>query len=73
MCIRDRSLVEPGAVDTELGDHISDEARPGFEARLAGVERLAADDIADAVSYIVCSPRRVAINEILVRPTEQVA
>ena len=67
------SLVEPGAVDTELGDHINPRAKGAFEARIAGVERLAATDIADAVGYIVTSPRRVAINEILIRPTEQVA
>ncbi len=30
-----------------------------------------ADDIADAISYIVTRPRRVAINELLIRPTEQ--
>lgn len=32
---------------------------------------MAADDIADAISYIVARPRRVAINELLIRPTEQ--
>ena len=30
-----------------------------------------ADDIADAVAYVVTRPRRVAVNEILIRPTEQ--
>jgi NADP-dependent 3-hydroxy acid dehydrogenase YdfG len=29
------------------------------------------DDIADAIAYIVTRPRRVAVNEMLVRPTEQ--
>jgi NADP-dependent 3-hydroxy acid dehydrogenase YdfG len=28
-------------------------------------------DIADAVSYIVTRPRHVAVNEMLIRPTEQ--
>ena len=37
----------------------------------AGVERLAAEDIADAIAYIVTRPRRVAVNELLIRPTEQ--
>ena len=36
-----------------------------------GIELLAAEDIAHAVRYAVSQPRRVAINEILVRPTEQ--
>ena len=40
---------------------------------MSGVEPLAAEDIADAIRYIVTRPRRVAINELLVRPTEQEA
>jgi len=35
------------------------------------VERLQADDIAGAIGFIVTRPRRVAVNEMLVRPTEQ--
>jgi NADP-dependent 3-hydroxy acid dehydrogenase YdfG len=31
-----------------------------------------AGDIADAITYIVTRPRHVAINEVLIRPTEQV-
>jgi NADP-dependent 3-hydroxy acid dehydrogenase YdfG len=41
------------------------------KGRFEGVERLRSEDIADAVSYIVTRPRHVAINELLVRPTEQ--
>ncbi|HEV8174858.1 MAG TPA: hypothetical protein VGP91_14545 [Actinoplanes sp.] len=32
-----------------------------------GIEALRADDIADAISYIVTRDRRVAVNEMLVR------
>jgi NADP-dependent 3-hydroxy acid dehydrogenase YdfG len=35
------------------------------------VEKMHPEDIASAISYIVTSPRRVAINEIVVRPTDQ--
>ena len=35
------------------------------------MERMESEDIADAIAYIVTRPRRVAINEILIRPTEQ--
>jgi NADP-dependent 3-hydroxy acid dehydrogenase YdfG len=35
------------------------------------MERLNAEDIAQAVLFMVTRPRHVAINEILVRPTEQ--
>jgi NADP-dependent 3-hydroxy acid dehydrogenase YdfG len=65
------SLVEPGAVDTELRDHLSAEARAAQQKRFVGVEPLTADDIADAIGYIVTRPRHVAINEVLVRPTAQ--
>ena len=35
------------------------------------MEVLLSEDIADAVAYIVTRPRRVAVNEMLVRPTNQ--
>jgi NADP-dependent 3-hydroxy acid dehydrogenase YdfG len=65
------SLVEPGAVITELRDHLRPQIRAQQEARFHDVERLAADDIADAITYIVTRPRHVAVNEVLIRPTEQ--
>jgi NADP-dependent 3-hydroxy acid dehydrogenase YdfG len=65
------SLVEPGAVDTELASHVRPEVWEQARQRFAEVERLEAGDIADAVAYIVTRPRRVAVNEMLIRPTEQ--
>ena len=65
------SLVEPGAVSTELATHLRPEIREQSLKRFAGIERLEADDIADAIAYVVTRPRHMAINELLVRPTEQ--
>jgi NADP-dependent 3-hydroxy acid dehydrogenase YdfG len=65
------SLVEPGATSTELATHLRPEVLDQLRARLADVERLEAADIADAIAYIVTRPRHVAVNEMLVRPTEQ--
>jgi NADP-dependent 3-hydroxy acid dehydrogenase YdfG len=65
------SLVEPGAVATELASHNRPEIRENIDQRFADLERLQAQDIADAIDYIVTRPRRVAVNEILIRPTEQ--
>jgi NADP-dependent 3-hydroxy acid dehydrogenase YdfG len=65
------SLVEPGAVATELASHNRPEVREQMGQRFAAVERMEASDIADAITYIVTRPRRVAINEILIRPTDQ--
>lgn len=65
------SLVEPGATATELSFHLRDEVRATQLKRFEGMERMAADDIADAIEYVVTRPRHVAINEMLIRPTEQ--
>jgi NADP-dependent 3-hydroxy acid dehydrogenase YdfG len=65
------SVVEPGAVDTELPTHVRPEVQESMAKRFADVERLESEDIADAIAYIVTRPRRVAVNELLVRPTNQ--
>jgi NADP-dependent 3-hydroxy acid dehydrogenase YdfG len=65
------SLVEPGAVATELVSHNRPEIRDQMSQRFAGTQRMEATDIADVIDYIVSRPRHVAINEVLVRPTEQ--
>ncbi|MEA2161591.1 MAG: hypothetical protein QOD66_3971 [Solirubrobacteraceae bacterium] len=65
------SLVEPGAVSTELASHNRPEIQKTIGERFSDMERLEATDIADAISYIVTRPRHVAINEVLIRPTDQ--
>jgi NADP-dependent 3-hydroxy acid dehydrogenase YdfG len=64
------SLVEPGATESELVTHVRPEVRDQLPP--SDIQILAAEDIADAILYIVTRPRHVAVNEILVRPTEQV-
>jgi NADP-dependent 3-hydroxy acid dehydrogenase YdfG len=66
------SLVEPGAVDTELRDHITQpEAKAAAEQMATSMRALHSDDIARAILYVVSQPAHVAINEVLVRPTDQ--
>jgi NADP-dependent 3-hydroxy acid dehydrogenase YdfG len=65
------SLVEPGAVETELASHNRPEVRETISQRFEGIERLQPEDIAEAITFIVTRPRRTAVNEVLVRPTEQ--
>lgn len=65
------SLVEPGAVNTELASHLRPEIAEQAMKRFGNIERLESEDIADAIHYIVTRPRHMAINEVLVRPTEQ--
>ncbi|MEV0362128.1 SDR family NAD(P)-dependent oxidoreductase [Nocardia fusca] len=65
-------VLEPGAVDTELGSHnnatIHAELLDPFNAQH---ERLVPADIADAITYMVTRPRHTAIAELWVMPTDQ--
>ena len=66
------SLVEPGAVSTELTDHITQpEAKAASVQMYTSMRALQAEDIARAVLYLVTQPPHVAVNELLVRPTDQ--
>jgi NADP-dependent 3-hydroxy acid dehydrogenase YdfG len=65
------SLVEPGAVATELISHNRDEVLETLRPFVASMQPMAAEDIADAIAFIVTRPRHVAVNELLIRPTEQ--
>jgi NADP-dependent 3-hydroxy acid dehydrogenase YdfG len=63
------SLVEPGATATELAGHNRPEVLDSLRSQFG--QRMEAGDIADAITYIVTRPRHVAVNEMLIRPTEQ--
>jgi NADP-dependent 3-hydroxy acid dehydrogenase YdfG len=65
------SLVEPGATATELSSHNRPEIREEISQRFGHMERMQAEDIAAAILFIVTRPRHVAVNELLIRPTEQ--
>ena len=62
-------LVEPGATATELASHNRPEVLQSIRNQFG--QRMQAEDIADAITYVVTRPRQVAINEVLIRPTEQ--
>jgi NADP-dependent 3-hydroxy acid dehydrogenase YdfG len=65
-------VVEPGFVSTELASHITD---PGIQAMAKtmaeSMRTLQPEDIAGAVLYALTQPEHVAVNEILIRPTDQ--
>jgi len=65
------SLVEPGAVKTELATHVRSEGWEQLSNNVANTELMESTDIAETIAFIVTRPRRVAINEVLIRPTEQ--
>jgi len=62
-------LVEPGATATELAGHNRPEVLDSIRNQFG--QTMQAEDIADAIIYIVTRPRHVAVNEMLIRPTEQ--
>jgi NADP-dependent 3-hydroxy acid dehydrogenase YdfG len=65
------TLVEPGAVATELTDHITHaETRAATKDYVRDLA-ITAQDIAEIVDFAVTRPRRMTLNEILVRPTAQ--
>jgi NADP-dependent 3-hydroxy acid dehydrogenase YdfG len=65
------ALVEPGAVATELSSHNRPKIREAIAERFGDIRRLDAEDIAEAVLYVVAQPDHVAVNEVLVRPAGQ--
>jgi NADP-dependent 3-hydroxy acid dehydrogenase YdfG len=66
------TLVEPGAVATELPGHNRPEILEQMAKRFQGVTPLAAEDIAGAVLYAIGQPANVGVNELLIRPSAQV-
>jgi NADP-dependent 3-hydroxy acid dehydrogenase YdfG len=67
------TIIEPGAVDTELQEHIPDEEikQQIEEGMIESMTPLESDDIARAIIYAVTQPQHVNVNELLVRPTDQ--
>ncbi len=65
------TLIEPGAVATELVMHNRPEILEELAKRFAGVPPMRPQDIANAILYALGQPPNVGINEVLVRPTRQ--
>jgi len=66
------TLIEPGAVDTELREHVPDaETRDRIDTWARSMRQLKSEDVAAAILYAVSQPPHVNVNEILLRPTDQ--
>jgi NADP-dependent 3-hydroxy acid dehydrogenase YdfG len=65
------TLIEPGAVATELTDHITDAQTKKATEQFVRDVAIRPEDIAEVVVFAVTRPRRMTLNEILVRPTAQ--
>ena len=66
------SAIEPGMVDTELPDHVTDpDASDLMTGLLNDIECLRSTDIAETVAFIAALPRHVNISELTILPTAQ--
>ncbi|KTG10400.1 oxidoreductase [Haloprofundus marisrubri] len=67
------ATIEPGAVDTELLEHIpDDDVQSNVKEYVGSMDALAPEDIARTITFVVTQPQRVDINEVLIRPLDQV-
>jgi NADP-dependent 3-hydroxy acid dehydrogenase YdfG len=65
------TVIEPGAVATELTDHITHPDAKDSAEQLYQQLAITAEDVADVIAFAVTRPRRMTLNEILLRPTAQ--
>jgi len=65
------TLVEPGVVATELPGHITHAGTRQGVQQLYDKAEVTAEDIAEVIAFTLSRPRRLAINEILLRPAGQ--
>lgn len=66
------SVIEPGAVATELREHIGHaQTQQALNAWAENMRQLQAEDVAETILFCVTRPPHVSINEVLMRPTDQ--
>jgi NADP-dependent 3-hydroxy acid dehydrogenase YdfG len=65
------TLIEPGAVATELPTHITHEATRQGTEQLYSQVTVTAEDIAEVIAFAVNRPKHLVINEVLLRPANQ--
>jgi NADP-dependent 3-hydroxy acid dehydrogenase YdfG len=65
------SVIEPGAVDTELVSHNREEIQERHRQRFQQTQKMEAADIAETIAFVITRSRHISVNEVLIRPTEQ--
>lgn len=67
------STVEPGMVDTELPDHVTDPDASALMADLIEqIDVLQSADVAETVAFVAAMPKHVNLTEITILPTQQI-
>jgi clavulanate-9-aldehyde reductase len=65
-------VLEPGSTNTDLRFSITDEkVLAAVSARGQSIEQLQPEDVANFIAFALAQPARVAMNEVLFRPTQQ--
>ncbi|MBO3065010.1 MULTISPECIES: SDR family oxidoreductase [Staphylococcus] len=65
------TILSPGAIDTELTDHISDqEIKKGVDKLYE--DAIKPDAIARAINYAINEPEDASVNEFIIRPSSQI-
>lgn len=65
------TTIEPGIVDTELTNTITDKSLEAFVNHSKTIQSLKAEDIANSILFALQSPAHMNVNEITIRPTTQ--
>jgi len=63
--------IEPGVVQTELTDTITEKALAAFIEKGKQMAGLQGEDISNAIIFALEAPNHMNVNEILIRPTTQ--
>ncbi|MDN5558000.1 MAG: SDR family oxidoreductase [Ruaniaceae bacterium] len=65
------TLIEPGIVDTDLPTHITDAATREVIQAAYDVAPVKPEEVAEIIAFVLARPRHVVINEVLLRPADQ--
>ncbi|WP_163689143.1 SDR family oxidoreductase [Mycolicibacterium gadium] len=68
------SAIEPGIVETELADHVTDAGATEWISDTKGrIDVLESEDVADAINFLAGQPARVNFQQLTIMPTAQVS
>lgn len=65
------TLIEPGVVDTELPTHITHAATREAVQKGHDAATVSLDEVAEIIAFVLARPRHLVINEVLLRPADQ--
>jgi NADP-dependent 3-hydroxy acid dehydrogenase YdfG len=66
------SAIEPGIVETELPNHVTDTgAKDWIDTTKGQIEVLASEDVAETINFLASQPARVNLQQVTIMPTAQ--